>query len=105
MDGQEGGGGDAALGELFEHQHRVEPGKARAADIFVNVEAGKSEARRLADHVHRKVFLFIPLGREGPQFLGRKVCGRLPNQGLFTGQFGGHAVFSVQSFSRNSLVA
>src|SRR5690606_26289213 len=77
---------NAALAELLEDQYVVETTEPRAADIVPHIKSGEPEPRRLADHVHRKVLFFVPLGGKRPELFCGKVCRRLANQNLFRGQ-------------------
>ena len=63
VDRQIGGGRGAGRRQLLEDQRRVEPGEAAAAELVLDVDAGKAERRRRAQRRDRKLLALVPARR------------------------------------------
>ncbi|MNM80956.1 hypothetical protein D3C81_929390 [compost metagenome] len=97
VDGDVGGGGDAAGGQLFEDQRRGQPRQAQPAVVLADVQAEVALFGGAADHVHREVVLAVPVRGVRRQLVGGEGAGAVHQQALFLGKVEIHAVSSFLS--------
>src|SRR6478672_7231028 len=86
VDRNEGAGRGAAIGHRLHDQRRLEPSKADSACFLAHVDRAEPELRRLADRVARKDMLFVPLGRERSDGVGRELLRHLLDLELVVGE-------------------
>ncbi len=84
VDGQKGGGGGAALGQLLDDQGRIEAAQAQPAGGFRGVETAEAKVSGLAQDIHRKNAVGVPFGGVGRQFALSELACRIP-VGLLVG--------------------
>jgi hypothetical protein len=91
VDGQIGRGRHIAVAEGLEDDRGVAALEARAADVFLHIDAREAQLGGLAQHVDREVPLLVPLGRmRGKLSLGEGL-GRILNGDLIVAEREIHA--------------
>jgi hypothetical protein len=69
------GGGGPPPAQGLEHDGRVEPAEAGAADIVLHIEAGEAEAGRQLQRLDREDLFLVPARRVGGEFGGGEGAG------------------------------
>ena len=82
--------GHVAIGQRLEYHRGVEPGQRRAADIFLYVDAAKTQRRRLSHYLDGEVFFLVPARGMRRKFRGREGLGHVADRALVFGRIEVH---------------
>ena len=79
-------GGDAAGGQLLEHQGRIEPAEAAAARRLGDINAGEAQRSGAAQRFHREYRGFVPMRGIGEKLGFGELPRRIADCALFLGE-------------------
>ena len=83
MDGDEGGGGGATLGELFKNQRRIQPAQSHAPVLFIAVQGTEPQRAGFTNGVFGEEAFGIPFCGKRRQCFFRKLSSRFAESDLF----------------------